>query len=108
MEARLLRQTPGTMRGAIAPKLAAAQHLGAMTAHAALGFALAFSSVSSLAGFAGHANYCAANAALDAHAARARAQGLPALAVHWNAWSAVGDQPCPFTPLFITCPSKQK
>ena len=98
MEARLLRQTPSTLRAAIAPKLAAAQNLGGACAHAALGFTLSFSSVSSLAGFSGHANYCAANAAVDAHAAHAAAQGLPSLAVQWSAWSAVGDRSSPGPP----------
>ena len=43
-----------------------------------------------ITGFSGHANYCAANAAVDAMAACRAAQGLPDTAVQWGAWSAVG------------------
>lgn len=42
------------------------------------------------AGFSRHANYCAANAAVDAMADTAATQGLPHTAVQWGAWSAVG------------------
>ena len=42
------------------------------------------------AGFSGHANYCAANASMDAIAAHNAARGLPDLAVQWGAWSSTG------------------
>lgn len=93
MEARLLKQTPGTLRAVIAPKLGAAQNIGAAVAAAAVSQTLLFSSVSSLAGFSAHANYCAANAAVDALAGHEAARGLPSLAVQWGAWSAVGELP---------------
>jgi hypothetical protein len=79
------------MRAVIAPKLAPAQALGSCAAAAPLAFTLLFSSVSAIAGFAGHANYCAGNAAADAAAAHDAARGLPALAVQWGAWSGVGE-----------------
>lgn len=41
-------------------------------------------------GFAGHANYCAANAAVDAIADSQSAMGRPSVAVQWGAWSSVG------------------
>lgn len=44
------------------------------------------------AGFAGHANYCAANAAVDAIAEHVSGIGLPWLSVQWGAWSGVGEQ----------------
>ncbi len=91
VEARLLKQTPGTLRAVIAPKIGAMQNIGAAAAAAAVSQALMFSSVSSLAGFSGHANYCAANAAVDALAGHAAARGLPSLAVQWGAWAAVGE-----------------
>ena len=44
-----------------------------------------------LAGFSGHANYCAANAALDAMGEASSVQGLPHVSVQWGAWSSVGE-----------------
>ena len=44
-----------------------------------------------LAGFSGHANYCAANAALDAMGEASSLQGLPHVSVQWGAWSSVGE-----------------
>lgn len=49
---------------------------------------LAFSSVASLFGSAGQANYAAANAALEAWARGQAACGRVAAAVQWGAWSA--------------------
>jgi acyl carrier protein len=49
-----------------------------------------FSSVSSLTGAPGQANYCAANAFLDAFAYYRRARNLPALTVNWGAIGDVG------------------
>ena len=43
------------------------------------------------AGFAGHANYCVANAAVDSMATTWTAQGHPAVAVQWGAWASVGE-----------------
>ena len=94
MEARLLKQTPGTMRAVIAPKLAPVQALGSCLAAAPLQAMLLFSSVSSLAGFAGHANYCAGNATADAAASFDAQRGMPTLAVQWGAWSGVGALDC--------------
>ncbi len=44
----------------------------------------------SAAGFAGHANYCVANAAVDSMAAAWTTQGHPAVALQWGAWASVG------------------
>ncbi len=50
-----------------------------------------FSSVSSIIGLPGQIDYTAANAFLDAYAAKAnRDQGTRALVVNWNAWQEVG------------------
>ena len=43
------------------------------------------------AGFSGHANYCAANAAADAIAGEESAKGLTHAAIQWGAWSSIGE-----------------
>ena len=49
-----------------------------------------FSSTAAWFGTPGQASYAAANAVLDALAARRRAEGLPALAVNWGAFGEAG------------------
>lgn len=51
---------------------------------------IVFSSLSSIFGHAGQANYSAANAALDSLATYRRSQGLPGLAVNWGHVGEVG------------------
>jgi acyl transferase domain-containing protein/thioesterase domain-containing protein/acyl carrier protein len=74
----------------MAPKVAGAWNLHQAARALALDCFVMFSSVSSLLGAAGQANYVAANSFLDALAHYRRARQLPALTVNWGALGEVG------------------
>ena len=74
----------------LAPKVAGAWNLHELTATEPLDFFVSFSSISSLFGNVGQANYAAANSLLDAFAHFRRSRSLPALTVNWGALSGVG------------------
>ena len=75
----------------LAPKVLGTLALDAAIGNAALDLFVLFSSISSVAGLAGQADYAAANAFLDAFAAErsTRADGLT-VAINWSAWRDVG------------------
>ncbi|WP_210203490.1 type I polyketide synthase [Breoghania corrubedonensis] len=74
----------------LAPKIAAADHLDALTGDDPVTAFVLFSSATTLVGNPGQANYVAANGYLEALARRRRMQGKAALAVAWGAISDAG------------------
>jgi NAD(P)-dependent dehydrogenase (short-subunit alcohol dehydrogenase family) len=74
----------------LAPKVAGADNLDELVRGDQLDYFILFSSVTTLIGNPGQANYVAANAYMEGLARRRRQQGLPALAVGWGPITDVG------------------
>lgn len=73
-----------------APKVYGAWNLHAATADQPLDWFCSFSSAAALVGSPGQGAYAAANSWLDAFTLWRQAQGLPALAIAWGAWTRIG------------------
>ncbi|MEU6950778.1 SDR family NAD(P)-dependent oxidoreductase [Streptomyces sp. NPDC046316] len=80
----LTSMTPERLATVLRPKADAALHLAELVEAETFVF---FSSASGTFGGAGQANYAAANAVLDALAARLHAQGRTALSIGWGMWA---------------------
>ena len=89
-DALLINLDRDAMNRVLAPKISGSWNLHEQTAGRPLDLFVMFSSLSSVFGHAGQANYAAANAFLDALAWHRRALGLPALTVNWGYLGDVG------------------
>ena len=90
-DSMLQGQSAAGLRVCLAPKVAALTAMSSAIGLLPLRHVALFSSVASLLGTAGQANYAAANAGLDAWAAAQQATGCVAKAVQWGAWSSTGE-----------------
>ncbi len=79
-----------TLERVLRPKVLGGWNLHHETLGRKLELFVMFSSLSSVFGHAGQANYAAANALLDSLAYHRRAQGLPALVMNWGHLGEVG------------------
>ncbi|MCH9643009.1 MAG: SDR family NAD(P)-dependent oxidoreductase [Actinomycetia bacterium] len=89
-DALLAQQSLERFRTVLAPKAYGACHLDRLTKDDDLDFFIVSSSVSSLFGSPGQANYATANALLDGLVAQRKAHGLPATGVNFGPWAQGG------------------
>ena len=86
----IMNQSWETFERVMTPKIAGSWNLHQATKHLSLDFFLGFSSIASLLGSPGQANYSAANAFMDALAPYRNRLGLPGTSINWGPWSEDG------------------
>lgn len=89
-DALLPQQSVERFRTTLLPKALGAWNLHRLTRKDDLDFFILYSSISSVLGSPGQANYATANALLDGLVAERRAQGLPATSVNFGPWAHGG------------------
>ncbi|GAX72978.1 hypothetical protein CEUSTIGMA_g431.t1, partial [Chlamydomonas eustigma] len=89
-DAMLQNQTLEGLRSVMAPKVAGLKQWTQATALQPSTGHVLFSSVASLLGSPGQANYAAANSALDAAACQLSSSGMPVTSIQWGAWAGGG------------------
>jgi acyl transferase domain-containing protein/NADPH:quinone reductase-like Zn-dependent oxidoreductase/acyl carrier protein len=89
-DALVTQQTWDSMQRVLAAKALGAYHLHTATVGLTLDFFALFSSMSSLLGTAGQANYATGNAFMDGLANYRRSLGMPAISINWGPFSEVG------------------
>ena len=89
-DAMLLNQSASRTMAVHAPKVCGAAHLRASLAAHAVDTSVLFSSIASLLGNGGQANYVSANAALDSFAHHSLTSGVASTSAQWGAWSGGG------------------
>ena len=89
-DALLSQQSTERFRTTLAPKAFGACYLDRLTKNDDLDFFIVSSSVSSLFGSPGQANYSTANALLDGLVAKRKSRGLPATGVNFGPWAKGG------------------
>ena len=89
-DAMLANQTLSGLRSVLAPKVAGLNRWTASTRLHPSACHVLFSSVASLLGSPGQANYSSANAALDSASTALSSSGLPVISVQWGAWAGGG------------------
>ena len=89
-DATLLKQTAENFQEVFASKVQGSWHLHDLTKHMDLEHFVMFSSVASIMGSGGQANYAAANAFMDGLVQYRRHRGMVGLSINWGAWAGVG------------------
>ena len=89
-DATIPNQALASARQVVAPKLSSLRASDLSLACSPVSQAVLFSSLASLLGSPGQANYSAANAQLDATSSRWQQQGQCAVSMQWGAWAGGG------------------